>query len=416
VRSLAWVVTTFVCAVLAAASPYAGESPSLDARGAAILKVSEWVVSVDSKRADGRKWTASGIIWDGDGSVVTVAAVVGSNEAFEVVTRSGDRFAAELVGVDGRSAIAVLTARGLKVAGAASLSPGNFEVGDDVIAVGHPFGHGASTGVAGDMTRVAGSGGTVWMIQTTAPVLPGDVGGVLANARGEVIGLLAGKLRGSAVSPPIPRVRLGVRQIAVGSAQPQPVSFALPVDVVEHVAGEILEHGQVRRAWLGVAVASPRVLKTGAYLVPTSGALVVGLAEASPAEIAGMAFGDVIVKAAGREVQSPLDLERSLLAVGPGDSVAITIVRNGGEKGLGVTAVERAPEREEVWTCNHGLKIREGGLILAGAWPGVEIGDKLVGVNGGQVESLAALQIALAHEPQGLTVLRDDKLVYLPAP
>ena len=409
-----WLVMASLCALVVAGSLFAGVAASGDDWDSIVAKASESVVSVDSKDPDGRRRTASGIIWDQVGSVVTVAAIVGPDRQFEVITRSGDRFAAELVGLDGTSGIAVLTAHGLKGIRTKLADVGRVETGDGVAAVGHPFRGGASIGVVSDVTRVAGPRGGLWMIQTSAVVYPGDVGGLLINARGEMIGLLAGRLRGSFVRIPFPEARSGLSRVAFGHARPEPINFALPADVVDCVAREILEHGHVRRSWLGLAVVSPRVLRTSTYLVPTGGSLVVGLIEGSPAHMGGVAIGDVVVRLAGREVRSAADLERNLLAVAPRDKVPITVVRKGDRKGLEIRAAERDPERHAVWMCTHGIKVREKELVVAGGWPGVEDGDRLIAVDGKRVNDLAALQIALMCHPQGITVLRGSKRIAIP--
>ena len=282
-----WLVITSLCALVATGSLSVGETASRDDWSSVVAKASESVVCVDAKGPDGRRRTASGITWDQVGSVITVAAIVGPDRQFEVITRSGDRFAAELVGLDGTSGIAVLTAHGLKGTRTESADVGRLNTGDGVVAVGHPFVGGASIGVVSGITRVAGSRGGLWMIQTSAVVYPGDVGGLLINARGEMIGLLAGRLRGSFVRIPFPEVRSGFGRMGFGHARPEPINFALPADVVDCVAREILEHGRVRRSWLGLAVVSPRVSGTSAHLVPTGGSLVVGLSEGSPAHTGG---------------------------------------------------------------------------------------------------------------------------------
>ena len=124
----------------------------------------------------------------------------------------------------------------------------------------------------------------------------------------------------------------------------------------------------------------------------------------------------MVVSLAGREVRSAADLERNLLAVAPGDRVAITIVRKGDKKGLEIRAAERNPGREEVWMCPRGVKVWEKELVAAGGWPGVKDGDRLIAVDGNPVNDLAALQIALMHHPQGITVLRGSERISLPEP
>jgi len=403
-----------LCALAVTGLLPVGRAASTEDREAVIASVSDSVVSVDSHSPDGRRLTASGVIWNREGNVVTVAAIVGSGERFDVITRSGDKFTAQLVGVDAASSIAVLMARGLEGAVVKPADSAHPKIGEHVVAVGHPSGHGVSNGVVSSLARVAGSKGGLWMIQTTASVRPGDVGGLLVNARGEMIGLLAGRVRGSLVRAPLVSPRASVSRVGVSAAEPEPVNFALPMDVVNCVAREILERGRVRRAWFGLAAASPEVLRTSEFLTPTTGSLVVGLVQGSPAHRDGVAIGDVVVGIGGRDVRSPADLERSLVAVAPEDRVAVTVVRMGNRIGLKVTAAERDPGREEIWVCRHGLRVKEQGLVVVEGWSGIDAGDRAIYVDGNRVNDLATLQIALMRNPRSITVLRGRELVSLP--
>ncbi len=381
-----------------------------------VAEAHKCVVSVISERPGGGKWVGAGVIWDGVGNVVTLKAVVDRGERFEIVTRSGNRRGAAPGGLDEVSGIALLKASDLRGVGVKLAEASELKVGEWVVAVGSPFGSGASLGIVSQVGRMAVTRGPAWIIQTTAAVGPGDVGGLLINTRGEMVGLLSGRLVSPTVRRPLPGGSGPVQAAIELPAARQ--GLAVPADVVRHVAQELIAHGRVRRAWLGLSAVPARSLKATARLLPREGALVVGLVEGSPAHRGRLSIGDVLVDLAGRAVRSLADIERNLMTVAPGQKIELAVLRDGQRAWLRVEAKERSESTEQVWLCAGGLRLRENGLVVIadGGWPGVRAGDRIVAVNGRVVSDLSELQTALIAPSQRLAVIRSEELVVLPRP
>jgi S1-C subfamily serine protease len=191
------------------------------------------------------------------------------------------------------------------------------------------FANTVTAGIVSGLHREIPSGGTtpalVDLIQTDAPISPGNSGGALVNADEEVIGVNV------AYIPP------EARAVAIG--------FAIPAPTVTDAVEQLLERGEVRHAFLGV---EPRQvtadLSERLDLGVDEGALVFRLVEGSPADEAGIRPGDVIVELDGEPVRIVEDLLSALREKEPGDAVTVTVVRDGEERELEATLVEREPE------------------------------------------------------------------------
>jgi S1-C subfamily serine protease len=268
---------------------------------------------------------------------VTNSHVVGGRKKLTGITAEGDRLDAEVVGDDPATDLALLKLaaselpyatlagaksaeqRGSKAArsdreergGAAAV-----RVGQLVVAVGNPFGlqSTVSTGVVSALGRsLRGRDGRLIeeVVQHTAPLNPGNSGGPLVDARGAVVGINTAVIAWS-----------------------QGVGFAVPVTTARWVISELVEHGRVRRAYLGIGVANVPVASSLAReldLLNESGVEVTMVQSGSPADRAGVREGDVIVGAEGRIVESADDLHRVLARAGAG-TLSVTVVR--GERKL----------------------------------------------------------------------------------
>ena len=198
-------------------------------------------------------------------------------------------------------------------------------IGEWVVAVGNPYayllGNSEPTVTAGVVSAVGRNllptrdqpGAYVDMIQTDAAINPGNSGGLLANALGEVVGVNSSIFTNSGGS--------------VG------IGFAIPIERALRVARELVEHGSVRRAWVGMDVTGSDDLRGWKK---AGGLAVTQVAESSPASEAGLRAEDVIVSAGGRPVRTFLDWEAVKLDVGPGDSLIVRFLRGGRERETGL--------------------------------------------------------------------------------
>jgi S1-C subfamily serine protease len=286
--------------------------------------------------------TGSAFAFDREGHVVTNAHVVENAES--VALRDGDRLVdARVVGTDLSTDLAVLEVDTAEL----ELTPLTIgdsravEVGDEVLAIGNPFGleDTVTSGiVSARHRRIAAPNGFAIedVIQTDAAINPGNSGGPLVDMDGRVIGVNS--------------------QIATAGASRSSagVGFAVPAATVREIVPDLIDDGRVERPFLGVTTieVTPSVARN-LDLGVDSGALVVGVAPGSPADRAGIRSGrgapsgallpggDVIVRIAGTEVSSPQDVAGAVLDARTGESVDITIVRNGERRTLTARLVAR---------------------------------------------------------------------------
>jgi putative serine protease PepD len=252
--------------------------------------------------------TGSGFIVDEEGTVVTAAHVVDEASSVKVILQDGTTRSAEVLGIDEATDIAVIRfdPEGIELQPLELGDSAALKVGASVAAIGAPFEYAwsFSTGIVSGLDRTiqAPNGFTVaHAIQTDAAVNPGNSGGPLLDAEGDVIGV--------------------VDQIATdGSAdQSSGVGFAVPSDLVaaeltQLEAGEMVEH-----AYLGVATATP----TG----DTAGAEIGEVAQGSPAAEAGLKQGDIVTEIDGEPITDPEELVAAIGAEEPGQTVTLKIER-----------------------------------------------------------------------------------------
>jgi S1-C subfamily serine protease len=262
--------------------------------------------------------TGSGFLVDEEGTVVTAAHVVDEASAVKVILQDGTVRSAEVLGVDDATDLAVIRfdPEGIELHPLELGDSAELKVGASVAAIGAPFEYAwsFSTGIVSGLDRTieAPNGFTVsHAIQTDAAVNPGNSGGPLLDAEGEVIGV--------------------VDQIATdGSAdQSSGVGFAVPSNLVtaelaQLEAGETVEH-----AYLGVS--------TGTASEGTAGAQVAEIVPGSPAAEAGLQQGDVITALGEEMVASTEDLVAAIAAREPGETVSLEVERDGRGTALKVT-------------------------------------------------------------------------------
>jgi S1-C subfamily serine protease len=292
-----------------------------------IDRVGPAVVRVEAPRTDHRGGIGSGVVITPDGLALTNSHVVDGARRLRIATSEGRTLNAELLGEDADSDIALLRADSPTPLTAARL--GNSKAvrrGQLVIAIGNPLGF-ESTATAGIVSAVGRSlrsrtGRLIEdIIQTDAALNPGNSGGPLLNAQGEVIGINTAVILGT-----------------------QGLCFAVASNTAELVLLELLGHGRVRRASIGVAAQTaplPRRIAYAAGLAQSSGALIASLEPSGPAARAGVTVGDIVVAADTGRVTGVDDLIRSLAADRIGRPLAITVIRAGARQELTVIPAER---------------------------------------------------------------------------
>ncbi|CAN5655720.1 hypothetical protein BH24ACT26_BH24ACT26_12330 [soil metagenome] len=248
----------------------------------------------------------SGIIYDGDGFILTAAHVVEGSPDVTVRLADGTRIAGEVIGADGATDVAVVRID-QKSAPAATLAVGApVRVGQLAIAIGSPFGlEGTVTaGVVSaiDRTIVTGDGSAVSnMIQTDAPINPGNSGGALVDRRGRVIGINDAIRSDSGVNAG--------------------VGFAIPIDTAASVAEALLNGQTPAIGFLGVGGTEPA---SG-----PAGALITEVQPQTPAAEAGLRPGDLVTAFDGSPVTGMAELAAQVRPTAPGSTVTLDIVRNG---------------------------------------------------------------------------------------
>jgi serine protease DegQ len=270
----------------------------------------------------------SGVIYDQDGLIVTNAHVVGSARVAEIVLLSGVRLEARVRATDPLTDLALLEVErdGLPAAEFAEALP---DTGELAIAMGNPLGfeNTVTAGIVSGVNRSIPSGGQtpalVDLIQTDAPISPGNSGGALVGGDGKVIGINV------AFIPP------EARAVSLG--------FAIPAPTVTSVVEQLVETGHARHAYLAIRPAQVTPQLDEAFgLGAESGVLAREVIDGGPADEAGMRAGDVIVRFGGEEIETVEDLFTELREVEPGDEVELTVVREGDERELTVELGERS--------------------------------------------------------------------------
>ena len=272
--------------------------------------------------------TGSGFVWDGSGSVVTNFHVIRGADRAEVTLSDGSTWPASLVGYAEEKDLAVLhieAPRSLLHPVAIGASS-DLKVGQTVLAIGNPFGYDQTltTGIVSALGREIQSPDGVPIrnvIQTDAAINPGNSGGPLLDSAGRLIGVNT-----AIVSP---------------SGGYAGVGFAIPVDTVNWVVPQLIAHGKVLRPTLGIELASDHIVRRSGI----EGAVVIGVVGGTGADKAGIrpayrdrrgrvTVGDVIVGIDGKPVSSSGELGLILEDYEEGDTVTVTVEREGHEKKL----------------------------------------------------------------------------------
>jgi S1-C subfamily serine protease len=279
-----------------------------------------------AERAAGRRaeGAGSGFVISPDGLVVTNSHVVHGARHIQVTLYDGFADGADLIGEDPGTDLALLRISGGRLPPAALGDSSRLRPGHLVIAIGNPLGFEATVtaGVVSALGRTMRSiGGRLidQVIQTDAALNPGNSGGPLVSSRGEVVGVNTAVILGA-----------------------QGICFAIPSNTVQLVVPQLLAHGHVRRAWLGLVGQTVRFrgAVAGRRLPgPQSGVLVRQVEPGSPAAVAGLRERDVLVEVNGQRIADVDDLQRALTGDLIGASAELAVVRGGEVRRLAVVPV-----------------------------------------------------------------------------
>ncbi|HTY98670.1 MAG TPA: DegQ family serine endoprotease [Rhodocyclaceae bacterium] len=363
----------------------------------------------------------SGFIVSSDGVILTNAHVVADADEVTVKLTDKREFKAKIVGMDKTSDVAVLRISASDLPTVKIGDPQKARVGEWVLAIGSPFGfeNSVTAGIISAKSRTLPDEGYVPFMQTDVAVNPGNSGGPLINAAGEVIGINS--------------------QIYSRSGGYQGLSFAIPIDVAMKVESQLLQHGKVSRGRLGVLIQEMNQgLAESFGLKKAEGALVASVEEGSPAAKAGIEPGDVILQFNGKDIEHSNDLPPLVADLSPGSPAKLTVWRQGAKREISLTVGEmQAAKADEAPAVFHGgrlgLSVRpltaeeksqvgSGGLVVedVGVGPaakaGIEPDDVILAVNGQKVTSVEQLRnlVAKAGKRAALLILREDKKIYVP--
>lgn len=369
--------------------------------------------------------SGSGVIIDSDGHIVTNYHVIEEADEIVISLNNNRTYKADIIGTDPSTDLAVLKIDAPEALPSLPIgSSSDVKVGEWVLAVGNPFDL-TSTVTAGivsakarDIDILRGDPRTreypvESFIQTDAAVNPGNSGGALVNARGELIGINTA--------------------IASRTGSYSGYSFAVPSTIVEKVVGDLLTFGEVRRAYLGIQIEPvDEALAESLGLDEVSGCAVVGVVPGSGADEADMQAGDVVLAIDGAPISNFPELQECIAKYHPGDRVQVALSRDGraqtmqvkltnidGSSNLSRTANNT---REQTWipdasaglsTASETLKSSLGighGVQVSSLAPGtfsqagIRKGFIITKINGEEIENAQQVGQAFSDSDEGLLV------------
>ncbi|UAX96800.1 Do family serine endopeptidase [Ensifer adhaerens] len=263
----------------------------------------------------------SGFVVTADGYIVTNNHVIDKASSITVTLDDGTQVPAKLVGADPKNDLAVLKIKPAKpLATVAWGDSDGLRVGDQVLAIGNPFGIGTTVtaGIVSARGRDLHSGPYDDFIQIDAPINRGNSGGPLVDAAGRVVGI------NTAIYSP--------NGGSVG------VGFAIPSDQAQKVVAELMKDGSIQHGFIGVEIQPVTAdIADAIGLHQAEGALVADVNNGTPAAKAGLKAGDIITAFGGSPVKSPRDLSRMVADLSPGTSKSLSVWRTGETKDLSIT-------------------------------------------------------------------------------
>ncbi|PJD93318.1 MAG: protease [Legionella sp.] len=369
----------------------------------------------------------SGVVIDpAQGIIITNDHVIRNAQIITVTLNDGRRLKAKLIGGDSETDVAVLKidAKNLK-----SIPLGDsdtMEVGDFVVAIGNPFGlnsfgnsQSATFGIISAMKRSdLNIEGIENFIQTDAAINPGNSGGALINVKGELIG-----------------INTAIISMYGGSVG---IGFAIPINMAKDVAQQIIKYGSVHRGLMGIFVQhlTPELAQAMGYDDHTQGALVAQVNQGSPAELAGIKAGDIILEINGTKITQASQVKTVVSLLRVGSEASILVKRNNKDLKLRAVVTDIKQNEQQQQSSNpflYGLALRNfeqdspphghiKGVQIVGAsensagWrAGLRPGDVIIAANKIPTPDTAGLQNVAKQKQQQLLVqiLRGPGALYI---
>ncbi len=267
----------------------------------------------------------SGVIISSDGYIITNNHVIDGASEIEIILNDKKTYSAQLIGTDKLNDIALIKVDANNLPYVTFADSDNVQVGEWVLAVGNPYNLTATVtaGIVSAKGRdLLGNYQTESYIQTDAVVNSGNSGGALVNTRGELVGIntMITSTTGSYIG----------------------YSFAVPSNIAKKVVEDIMEYGNVQRAYIGINFRELNGKNHQDFGVSnTEGVIITKVLENTGAKIAGIKSGDIIIKADNVTVSTFADLNGFLNTKRPNDIIDFTVVREGVEKVVPVKLYER---------------------------------------------------------------------------
>jgi serine protease Do len=330
----------------------------------------------------------SGVIIDDERHVLTNAHVITGASRIRVTLADGREFDATLVGAAPNIDLAVLQIQSDEEL--PWVTPGtssDLMVGEPVIAIGNPFGlfsNSVTTGVLSAVDRSLNINGDFYygFLQTDASINPGNSGGPLLNAEGSLIGINTAIYQGA-----------------------QGIGLAIPIDLANRVVSELLRHGEIAPAWIGLEFQrlDPALKEVLTLPEGVSGALITDVDPDSPASTAGLKRGDLVISIDGYKVKGVRSLFEALRATLVGQTLSLEIWRHGSTHAFDVVGAE-LPDRfiNELAQRFLGMRLSpasSGGFEIGeidtrypAAYFGLRAGDVVRGINGRELNNMDDLR------------------------
>lgn len=270
----------------------------------------------------------SGFIISSDGYILTNAHVVDSADEITVRLTDKREFKARAIGADKRTDVALLKIEATGLPTVKLGDPNRLKVGEWVVAIGSPYGFDSSVtaGIVSAKGRSLPQENYVPFIQTDVAINPGNSGGPLFNIDGEVVGINS--------------------QIYSRSGGYMGLSFAIPIDVAMDIQGQLRSTGKISRGRLGVVIQEvSKDLAESLGLARPMGAVINAVEKGGPADKAGLAPGDVVLKFDNKPVNASADLPRIVAATKPGSKVTVQLWSKGTTRDITVTVGEMVEEK-----------------------------------------------------------------------